>query len=74
MEEAAEAQEKVCDMHYQQMDKADRDPMHALRAEDECKQLMLQFPNSKFAPQAQQKLRNIQEVLADGEFRVGLLL
>ena len=54
MEEAAEAQEKVCKMQYQQMDKSDRDPMHALRAEDECKQLLVQFPNSKFAPEAQQ--------------------
>ena len=73
MEEAAEAQEKVCDIHYKQMEKADRDPMHALRAEQECKQLMLQFPNSKFAPLAQQKLRDIQELLADSEFRVGTL-
>ena len=71
MEESAEAQEKVCDIHYQQMDKADRDTTHALRAEDECRQLLIQFPNSKFAPQAQQKLRNIQETLAEGEFRVG---
>src|ERR1035437_8014263 len=73
MEEAAEAQEKVCDIHYRQMEKPDRDPMHALRAEQECKQLILQFPNSKFAPLAQQKLRDIQEVLADSEFRVGTL-
>src|SRR4051795_3443523 len=50
MEEAAEAQARVCDIHYKQMDKSDRDPMHALRAEQECKQLILQFPNSKFAP------------------------
>jgi outer membrane protein assembly factor BamD len=73
MEEAAEAQEKVCDIHYKQMEKPDRDPMHALRAEQECKQLILQFPNSKFAPLAQQKLRDIQELLADSEFRVGTL-
>ncbi len=71
MEESAEAQEKVCDIHFQQMEKADRDPTHALRAEDECRQLLVQFPNSKFAPQAQQKLREIQETLADSEFRVG---
>src|SRR5438128_5610882 len=71
MEEAAEAQNKVCDIHYKQMEKADRDPMHAYRAEDECRQLLTQFPNSKFAPDAQQKLRNIQEVLADHEFRSG---
>ncbi len=71
MEEAAEAQEKICKMQYDQMEKADRDKTHALRAEDECRQLLTQFPNSKFAPDAQQYLRNIQEVLAEGEFRVG---
>src|SRR5580765_3422949 len=73
MEEAAEAQNKVCDIHYRQMEKADRDPKHALFAEQECKQLLVQFPNSQFAPQAQQKLRNIQEVLASAEFKVALL-
>jgi outer membrane protein assembly factor BamD len=71
MEEAAEAQEKVCMIHYRQMEKADRDSYHALRAEEECRQVLVQFPNSKFAPQVQQLLRNIQEVLADHEFRVG---
>ncbi len=71
MEEAAEAQEKICKMQYSQMDKAERDAMHALRAEDECRQLLVQFPNSKFAPEAQQYLRNVQEVLADKEFLVG---
>src|SRR5271166_3723521 len=68
MEEAAEAQERVCDIHYKQMDKADRDPLHAVRAEDECRQLLLQYPNSKFAPETQQKLRNVQEVLAAHEY------
>ncbi|MBI2679845.1 MAG: outer membrane protein assembly factor BamD [Candidatus Solibacter usitatus] len=71
MEEAAEAQEKVCDIHYKQMEKPDRDRNDAIRAEDECRQLLVQFPNSKFAPGAQQKLRNIQEVIAEGEFRTG---
>ena len=73
MEEAAEAQEKVCDIHYKQMDKADRDPKHAILAEQECKQLIQQFPNSAFAPTAQQKLRDVQEVLAESEFRVAML-
>jgi outer membrane protein assembly factor BamD len=72
MEEAAESQEKVCDIHYKQMEKADRDRQQAIRAEDECRQLMVQFPNSKFAPEAQQKLRNIQEVLAQGEYKTGM--
>jgi outer membrane protein assembly factor BamD len=71
MEEAAESQSKICNIHYRQMEKADRDSAQAQRAEDECRQLMTQFPNSKFIPQAQQMLRNIQEVLADKEFRTG---
>ncbi len=71
MEEAAEAQERVCDIHYKQMDKADRDPLHAVRADDECRQLLLQYPNSKFAPETQQKLREVQEVLALHEYAAG---
>lgn len=71
LEESAEAQEKVCMIHYRQMEKADRDMSHALRAEDECRNLLVQFPNSKFAPQAQQRLREIQEVIAEGEMRRG---
>ncbi len=71
MEEAAEAQEKICDMQFNQMDKSDRDPTHAFRADDECRNLLVQFPNSKFAPEVAQKLRDIQELLADREFKVG---
>lgn len=71
LEEAAEAQEKVCMIHVKQMEKPDRDMKHALRAEDECRNLLVQFPNSKFAPRAQQLLREIQEVIAEGEYRVG---
>src|SRR5690348_12040385 len=71
MEEAAESQYKICQIHYKQMEKPDRDPTQALRAENECRQLLVQFPNSKFAPGAEQTLRNIQEALAEGEMRVG---
>jgi outer membrane protein assembly factor BamD len=71
MEEAAESQYKVCDIHYRQMEKADRDPAQAQRAEDECRQMLVQFPNSKFVPKAQQMLRDTQEVLADKEYRTG---
>jgi len=72
MPEAAESQEKVCSIHYKQMEKADRDRQQAIRAEDECRLLMQEYPNSKFAPQAQQMLRNIQEVLALGEYKTGI--
>jgi outer membrane protein assembly factor BamD len=71
MEEAAESQFKVCTIHFKQMEKADRDNTQGQRAEDECRQVMVQFPNSKFVPQAQQMLRDVQEVLADKEFRTG---
>lgn len=69
MEESAEAQEKICTIHLRQMEKPDRDNKHAFRAEEECRQLLVQFPNSKFAPRVQQMLRNIQEVQAEGEMR-----
>lgn len=71
LEEAAEAQSRICMIHFKQMEKPDRDPMHAIRADDECRQLMAQFPNSRFAPVMQQRLREVQEVIADGEYRVG---
>ena len=70
MEEAAESQMKICQIHYKQMDKSDRDtPGHARRRR--MPQLLVQFPNSKFVPEAQQLLRNIQESLGEGEYEVG---
>lgn len=72
MEEAAESQKRICDIHMKQMEKPDRDSKQALLAEQECRQLLVQFPNSKFAPEAEQLLRNIQEVIAEGENRVGM--
>jgi outer membrane protein assembly factor BamD len=71
MEEASESQWKVCEIHYQQMEKADRDSAQAQRAEDECRVLVTQFPNSHYVKQAQQLLRNVQEVIAQKEFLTG---
>jgi outer membrane protein assembly factor BamD len=71
MEEAAESQEKICEIHYEQMEKSDRDPNNALRAEQECRTLITQFPNSKFVPSAEQRLREIQESLGAAEYFVG---
>jgi len=72
MEEAAQSQSKICDIHIKQMSDADRDNAEGQRAEDECKQEILQFPNSKYTVGAEQKLRNIQEILADKEFQTGI--
>jgi outer membrane protein assembly factor BamD len=71
MPEAAEAQLKLANIHYQQMEKADRDPTHALRAEEEYRQLIMQYPDSKLVPEAKQRLLQVQEVLASREFSVG---
>jgi outer membrane protein assembly factor BamD len=68
MEEAAQAQKRICDIHYKQMDKSDRDVIQTLRAEAECKDLITQYPNSKFVPEATQELREIQESMAAHEF------
>src|SRR6202162_5894325 len=71
MPEAAEAQLKVANIHYQEMEKADRDYTHAMRAEEEYRSLIMEYPDSKLLPQAKQRLREVQEVLAEREFNIG---
>jgi outer membrane protein assembly factor BamD len=71
MPEAPEAQAKICEIHYRQMEKSDRDPNNALRAEQECRDLLTKYPNTKFAPATAQRLREIQEVLAEAEMVAG---
>jgi outer membrane protein assembly factor BamD len=72
MPEAAEAQLKIANIHYQQMEKADRDFTHAKRAEDEYRKVILQYPdNAKVVREARQRLMEVQEVLADREFGIG---
>jgi outer membrane protein assembly factor BamD len=71
MEEAAEAQNRICDIHYREMDKSDRDWTQTVQAEAECRAVLIQYPNSKFVPQVTQRIRDIQETLAEHEFAVG---
>jgi len=71
MPEAAEAQLKVANIHYEQMEKPDRDFTHAMRAEDEYRALIQEYPDSKLVPRAKQRLREVQEVLADREYAIG---
>ena len=71
MPEAAEAQLKIANIHYQQMEKADRDYTHAKRAEDEYRKMILQYPDSKLVPEAKQRLLEVQEVLGEREFEIG---
>lgn len=69
--EAAEAQMKVADIYYKQMQKPDRDPTNAIRAQEEYRAMILQYPDSSLLPQAKQHLREVQEVLGDHEFAIG---
>jgi outer membrane protein assembly factor BamD len=71
MPEAAEAQLKIANIHYQQMEKPDRDYTHAVRAVEEYRNLIQQFPENKLVPEAKQRLLEVQEVIADREFHVG---
>jgi outer membrane protein assembly factor BamD len=71
MPEAAEAQLKIANIHYQQMEKPDRDYTHAMRAEEEYRSLILQYPDSKLVPEAKQRLLEVQEVLGEREYDIG---
>ena len=71
MTEASEAQMKIANIHYNEMEKADRDYTHAKRAEEEYRQLIMQFPDSPLVPEAKKKLLAVQEVLGEREFMIG---
>jgi outer membrane protein assembly factor BamD len=61
----------VANIHYQEMEKADRDYTHAMRAEEEYRSLIQEYPDSKLVPEAKQRLREVQEVLAQREYNIG---
>src|SRR5271165_1250921 len=71
MPEAAEAQLKVANIHYEEMEKPDRDYTHAMRAEEEYRALIQDYPDSKLVPRAKERLREVQEVLAQREYAIG---
>jgi outer membrane protein assembly factor BamD len=70
--EAAEAQMKVGDIYYEQMEKPDRDYTNVQNAEREYRTMINMFPDSPLVPRAKQKLRDVQEVLAERETQIGL--
>jgi outer membrane protein assembly factor BamD len=69
--EAAEAQMKVADIYYQQMEKPDRDFTNVQQAESEYRDMINMFPDSSLVPRAKQRLRDVQEVLAEREAQIG---
>jgi outer membrane protein assembly factor BamD len=69
--EAAEAQMKVGDIYFEQMEKPDRDPQNAENSEREYRTMLEQFPDSPLVPRAKQRLREVQEVLAQRQYEIG---
>ena len=65
--EAAEAQMRIGDIYFRQMDRPDRDYAKALNAETEYRRMLTDYPDSTLVPQAKQRLRDVQEVLATRE-------
>jgi outer membrane protein assembly factor BamD len=69
--EAAYAQLQVANAHYQQMAKPDRDRSEAKAAEDEYQTFLSKYPKDPLAPKAEQRLRDVQEIIAEGDYRIG---
>jgi len=69
--EAPYAQMQVAMTHYKQMEKPDRDRTEARAAEEEFQTFLQKYPNDPLVPQTTQHLREVQELLAEGEFRIG---
>jgi outer membrane protein assembly factor BamD len=70
LDDAAYAQMQVGMAHYRMMGKADRDSTQAQMAEEEFQAFLLKYPKSPLVPEAEQRLREVQEILAEGDFDI----
>jgi outer membrane protein assembly factor BamD len=68
LDEASYAQMQVAMAHYRLMEKADRDHTEGLAAEQEFQTFLLKYPKSPQVQVAEQRLREVQENLAQGDF------
>jgi outer membrane protein assembly factor BamD len=69
--EAPYAQIQVAMTHYKEMEKPDRDRTDARAAEEEFQTFLAKYPKDPLVPKAEQHLRDVQEVLAEGDYRIG---
>ena len=67
---ADDAQLKIALTHVRRMEKPDRDRTQAQLAESELKAMIENYPDSPLLDEAKEKLRAVQEVLAQGVDRV----
>jgi outer membrane protein assembly factor BamD len=68
--EASYAQLQVAMGHFKQMEKPDRDRTEAKEAESEFQTFLQKYPKDPLADKAMQHLREVQEVIAEGDYRV----
>jgi len=71
--EAPEAQYRVGMAHFRLMAKADRDQTEAHLAEAEFKEFLLKYPDNLLMIRVKARLRETEEVLAEGEFETANL-
>ena len=65
--EAPEAQFRVGMAHFRMMARADRDRVEARLAEAELKEFLLKYPDNRLKSRVKNRLRQVQEVLAQGD-------
>ena len=68
--EAPEAQFRVGMAHFHLMGKPDRDRQEALLAEAELKEFLLKYPDSPLMPRVKRRLREVQEVLGQSDYKI----
>lgn len=67
MEEAAEAQDKICTIHYKQMEKPDRDQQKTREALEKFDDMLRAYPNSPLKDEALARRAEVQDRLARHE-------
>ncbi len=68
--EAPEAQFRAGMAHFRLMGKVDRDRTEAKLAEAELREFLLKYPDSPLRPRVKVRFREVQEVLAQGDYRI----
>ena len=68
--EAPEAQFRIGMAHFHLMGKPDRDRQEARLAEAEFKEFLLKYPDSPLMPRAKRRLREVQEVLGQSDYKI----
>lgn len=70
--EAPMAEYRAGMCHFRLMGKADRDQTEAGEAQQEFREFLLKFPDSPLMPVVKDRLREVQEVLAEGDYEIAM--